>query len=271
MTADRVTKATCAVVADVCCALPPQLLEQLGVAVCARRPAADDLAELYRSLLEQGFQGVVSVHKGSEAAIARDVVEAMGEQDRVTVVDAGLTSAALALVVERAARAAEGGAGPAQVAAVAEAVADEVVLLVISDPEAPRQGRGGLADRFAYLRRRALGTRHLVRLDREGHKVLAASGELSDLAGRVAQYFGTRARKDGALCFIEAAGTAPDSLLRLEKPFDTNEYVSYRLATLIPAPELVRYAGSDSLAVAMIPEAAYGGHETSLFATNQTM
>ena len=271
MAADRAQAQTCAVVADVCCDVPSELLSQLGVSVCSRRPSVDELVALYRSLLEQGYAGIVSVHKGSEAVAARAAVTSMGAADRVTVVDTNLTSIALALVVERAAYAAACGGTASEVAAAAETAANEVVLLVISDPHAPRQGDGGLGDRFAYLRRRALGMRHLVSLDREGYKVIAASTELSNLTGRIAQSFGTRARTDGALCYIEAAGTSSDALPQLEKPVDTNEYVSYRLATFVPAPELVYYAGSDSLAVAMIPETAFGGHETSQFACNQIL
>lgn len=271
MPADRVTTPTCAVVADTCCDVPSELLALFGVAVCERRPDVDGLVELYRGLLAQGFDGVVSIHKGSEAVAARAAVAKMDDPDRVTVVDVGLTSAALALAVERAAYAACNGGTPAEVAARAEAVADATVLLVISDPSAPRQGHGGLFDRFAYLRRRALGVSHLVRLDRSGYKVLAESDDLANLAGLVAHAFGTRARTDGALCYIEAAGSVPNGLAQLDKPFDTNEYVSYRLATLVPATELVRYSGSGALAVAMIPEDVYGGHETSLFDSNLTV
>ena len=271
MPADCAKTPTCAVVADTCCDMPTELLAQLGVAVCSRRPSADELIALYSSLLEQGYEGIVSVHKGIEAATARAAVASMGAADRVTVVDANLTSIALALVVERTAHVAAAGGTAAEVSAAAEAAANEVVLLVISDSQAPRQGNGDLGDRFAYLRRRALGMHHLVSIDREGHKVIAASTELSNLTGRLAQSLGTRARTDGALCYIEAAGTSPGGLSQLEKPFDTNEYVSYHLATFVPAPELVYYAGPESLAVAVIPEAAFGGHETSLFDCNHIL
>lgn len=265
MSEDPERTPACAVVTDTSCDLGLELLERLGVGCCGSTPTAAELAELYRALLGQGYASIVSVHAGAVAPLARDAALSLDEGTRVTVVDTGLVSAALALVVERAAYAAAGGDPAPEVAAKAAALASEITFFVVADPRAPFHGSRRLGDRIAYLRRRALGERHLIRLDSRGRTVIASSADLADLAGRIAQAFGTRARTAGALCRIEAAGDGANGLGRLEKPFDTNEYVSHHLATLKPAPALARYAGPEAIGIAMVPDSAFGGHETARF------
>lgn len=256
---------TCTVVTDMRCDLGPELLEQLGVSWCGSAPTVAELAELYSALFEKGCASIVSVHASAVAPLARTAALSLGEASRVAVVDTGLVSAALALVVERTAYAAACACPASEVAARAETLASETAFFIIADSHAPFQGSGRLGDRIAYLRRRALGERHLIRLDTEGHTVLASSADISDLAGRIAQAFGTRAREVGALCCVKAAGDAAKGLGQLEKPFDTNEYVSYHLATLKPAPALVRYAGPEAIGIAMVPDSTFGGYETARF------
>lgn len=259
----------CAVVTDTCCDLSPELLGRLGVSCCGSAPTVVELAGLYRALLDGGSASIVSVHARAVAPLARTAALSLGGDAQVIVIDTGLVSAALAFVVERAAFAADCGDPASEVAARAAAIARETVFFVIADSHAPFQGPGGFGDRIAYLRRRALGERHLVRLDGGGRTVLASSTDLADLTGRIAQAFGTRARTAGALCRIEAAGDGAKGLAQLEKPFDTNEYVSHHLATLRPAPALVRYAGPEAIGIAMVPESVYGGHETARFDPSQ--
>lgn len=259
-------KPTCAVVTDACCDLPAEMLMRIGVGCCGTEPKVVELASMYRDLFEKGFSEVVSVHADEVVDVVRTAAAAVGDSPHVTVIDAHLVSAALALVVERAAFAAASGLPGDEVAACAQKVASETVLYVVSDPRAPRQGEGGVKDRLAYLRRRALGTRHLVRITAEGHTVMTESTELPGLTGRLAQALSGCSRRKGELCYLEAAGSNAGSLAQLEKPFDTNEYVSHRLEKIIPAPTLARFAGPDSLGVAVVPQAVYGDHGSSLFA-----
>ncbi len=270
MTLAEAPQKICAVVTDACCDMPAESLERLGVFACAAEPKVVELAELYRSLFEQGFSAIVSVHASTVVPAARTAAASVADAGAVNVVDTQLVSAALSLVVERAARAAADGLDAAAVAARAEEVAAETVFYVVSDPRAPRQGEGGLRDRLAYLRRRALATRHLVRITAEKHHVMMESAELSGIAGRVAQTLSACSRKKGALCYLDVASSNSDTLGQLEKPFDTNEYVSHHLSSFIPAPTLARYAGPDAVGVAVVPEAVYGGHSTSLFAESHT-
>lgn len=269
MTLRKAQDQTCAIVTDACCDLAPSALEQLGVACCEASPRVVDLAGFFRDLFKQGFEAVVSIHASDAVPAARAAAAAAGDAGRVHVVDTHLTSAALALVVERASAAAAAGSSADEVASVASDVAAETVLYVISDPRAPRQGEGGIKDRLAFLRRRALGMRHLVRVTTEEHKVMAESEDLAQLTGRLSQLLSACSHKKGALCYIEAAGSSSESLVRLKKPLDTNEYVSFPLTTIIPAPTLARNAGQDCVGIAVVPEPVYGDHTSSLFDKSQ--
>jgi len=252
----------CAVVTDAGCDMAPELLEQLGVRCCSADPSADELAGIYRQLLEQGANEVVSVH-GAAAFKAADKASCMVE-GTVAAVDARFMSAGLALLVERSAHAAARGLSAAQIASLVDELSEAMEMYVVLDFRAPFQRTGSLVDRLSYLRRRALAVRCLMRHDAHGSTLLASSVDLTDLTGRVAHALGARARTEGALCYTNACNNAFD-LYKLEKPFDTNEFVSHRLATFMPAPALAGYAGPSALAVAAVPERVFGGHETALF------
>ena len=72
---------TFALVADNPCGLSRAELESLGILLIPSRlnARAEEVAAFYRSLLEEGYTGILSVHVGSELALSyRTAVDARG-------------------------------------------------------------------------------------------------------------------------------------------------------------------------------------------------
>ncbi len=96
------------------------------------QPSVGDVLAVYEPLLERG-DDVVSVHLSAgisgtygSALQARATLAERGLADRVVVVDSATGAGAMGMVALAAARAARGGAGRAEVTAVAERARDEV-------------------------------------------------------------------------------------------------------------------------------------------------
>ncbi|HEX2131816.1 MAG TPA: DegV family protein [Actinophytocola sp.] len=122
-------------------------------AVTTSRPNPEEFVDTYRRLLDEGADGVVSVHLSRELSgtweSARLAAKEVGE-DRVRVVDSRTTVMGLGFAVLRAAAAAVGGAGAAEVedTAVAAAARTRTFFVLETLEYLRRGGRIGTASAF---------------------------------------------------------------------------------------------------------------------------
>lgn len=262
-----------AIVCDDGCDLPAEFLARLGVTVVPLSLAthatsrAEDVAGVYRGLLEAGFARIVSIHPS--AAVCDIVVDAHEAASRVEpgaveVVDTGVASAATGMVVERCAFCRSEGAGFEDAVAAARAFAKKVRLLAVPAAGAPFArrrvvaGRRGLVGRASsLLKTRIQGERGLYVLSDGEVAQLACNTDLIELTSRLAHAMSSVASSEGELVYakIETGDTRANRLL--EKPLDTNEFEARCLGT-VNACDVVRAAlGPGAVAVALAPAAAY--------------
>jgi DegV family protein with EDD domain len=117
---------------------PAEVAEALATrpaSVSTSRPAPADFVEVYRALLREPGDRVVSVHLARQISGTYDaaVLAAAEFGGRVTVVDSGSTGMGLGFAVLAAASAAAAGGSAGEVAAAADAVRDRTVSLFYVD------------------------------------------------------------------------------------------------------------------------------------------
>lgn len=120
-----------------------------GTQVKTSRPSPGQFEQAYRSLQQQGYESVVSVHISGDLSGTADSARLAAQRVGipVQVIDSRTVGMAQGMAVQAAVRAAAGGAGQAEVAAAAEAQAErtKVYFYVPSLEQLRRGGRIGAA------------------------------------------------------------------------------------------------------------------------------
>jgi DegV family protein with EDD domain len=222
-------------------------------------PSAGEFMAVYEELAGAGFERVVSVHPsqgvsgtvGSARAAARSVKHDV----RVDVIDTGLASAGLAIVVDALRDARDSGATADEGIARAQGVAAATCLCLV--PRAPLSVRSGTLRRSAGILSRMLGTTPLVRLDARGLVEEARTADVADLTGRIARLMSRYAGQVGPLEYVEVNAGMPRNLRLVEKPLVTNEFDSRRAGILNASPSVVSTAGLGSVGIAFVPKAVH--------------
>lgn len=261
------------IVCDSGCDLPAPLLEGLGVVSVVVGREDDDnraqrLAEAYRALAEQGYTSVISVHSSSEFSRAIDDARLAGAQvaDEVSVevLDTGVASVGTGMVVERLASwRAQGADGPSALAA-AHVLAKSVRLLVVPTATARLSRRrtrhhhaSSLGLTASTLRMKISGERALFLLSRGSLTALARATNLVELTSRLVHAMSAVAATEGALVYTLLETGDPRAVRAVEKPLDTNEFVSRCLGTVHANESVVETIGSGAVGVAFMPAHVY--------------
>lgn len=276
-----------AIVCDSTCGLPSEHLARLEVVCVAASPqaerparhvrgyaarevflpAAEDYLATFEDLAKKGYERVACVVSSLQATGTWSAVEEA--QSRlgsaglsVRSVDAGVTSLALGMVVERLAAAREHGVEFEEAVRRAHEFSREVRLLFIPSSSAPfalrdlRAERRGLMGRASALRVRIAGERSLYLLWRGEATALARSTDLADLCARAAHAMSAVAAKEGELVYALTA--ADDSDLRfISKPLKTNEFEAALLGRVPADPSFLANTGPDVIAAAFVPKRFY--------------
>ncbi|SEH48267.1 MULTISPECIES: DegV family protein [Atopobiaceae] len=297
-----------AIVCDSACDLPLSVLERAGVALVPLKvriadetyrdcididapdyfvsfssrtgqvntysPSVEELADVYKSLVSQGYTQIVSVHVSSEMRDAyQNAVAAAHETKgaRIQVMDTRGTSGKFALVLARLACDRDAGFGVDECVARAVRVAQESRMLVIPSAAArPDHGIGhrsrGILGHVTSLQRRALGIRGVFEINGEGQaNELFRSSELSRLSGFMARTMSAYAQKMGPVIYVEVSGGVPKFLSVVEKPLDTNEFESDCAAVLDTNPTTTSQLGVGAVGLAYVPQSLLDPAEAASF------
>ena len=278
-----------AIVCDSTCGLPSEHLARLEVVCVAASPraerparhvrdaavrevflpAAEDYLATFEDLAKKGYEQVACVVSSLQAtgtwAAVEEAQSRFGSAPAglsVRSVDAGVTSLALGMVVERLAAAREQGVEFEEAVRRAHEFSREVRLLFIPSSSAPfalrdlRAERRGLMGRASALRVRIAGERSLYLLWRGEATALARSTDLADLCARAAHAMSAVAAKEGELVYALTA--ANDSDLRfISKPLNTNEFEAALLGRVPADPSFLANTGPDVIAAAFVPKRFY--------------
>ena len=238
-----------------------------GAAREAFLPTAEDYLATFENLVEKGYEQVACVVSSLQAtgtwAAVEEAQSRLGSAGlSVRSVDAGVTSLALGMVVERLAAAREQGVEFEEAVRRAHEFSREARLLFIPSSSAAfvlrdlRAERRGLMGRASALRVRIAGERSLYLLWRGEATALARSTDLADLCARAAHAMSAVAAKEGELVYALTAADSSD-LRFISKPLNTNEFEAVLLGHVPADPSFLANTGPDVLAAAFVPKRFY--------------
>ncbi|ADV67650.1 DegV family protein [Deinococcus maricopensis] len=166
-----------------------------GQSASTRPPSAETFADIYRQLLTT-HQHVVSLHISAQLSEtlqhARQAAQHLGAEDRITIIDSGVTTAPLAELVLRAAHTARTTENPRDVVtAVTRARSRMHAEFTVTDLEYLR--RGGRLSRAGEFMANLLNIRPVLTFD-DGRIVPArrvrGKGATQDMIARMTERFG---------------------------------------------------------------------------------
>ncbi len=262
-----------AIVCDSGCDLPAALLEELEVVSVAVGREGDDrmalrLAEAYRTLAEQGYACVISVHSSAEFSgsldAARVAAAQVADEVGVETLDSGVASVGTGMLVERLASWRSQGADGPRALAAAHALSRSVRLLVVPTATARLSRRrtrhhhaSSLGRTASTLRVRISGERALFLLSRAALTPLARATDLVELTSRLVHAMSAVAATEGALVYALLETGDARAVRAVEKPLDTNEFVSRCLGTAHADESVVETIGAGAVGVAFMPARVY--------------
>lgn len=218
------------------------------------RPTPAEFAACYRSALDAGAVGVVSVHLSRELSGTWDAARVAAEEvgaDRVRVVDSGAAGMGLGYAVLAAADAAEAGAGGAEVEAAAVDVAARCRMFFSVDT-LERLRRGGRIGTAAALFGTALAVKPLLHV--AGGRIVPL--EKVRTTARAAQRLVELAVKaagegpvDLAVHHLGAGARADEVAARLRERLDVARLLVSEVGAVIGA-----HVGTGLLAVVVVPK-----------------
>lgn len=218
-------------------------------------PSASEFMAVYEELAKRGVGRIISLHPSAGVsgtfASARAAARSVKHDVPVDVVDTGLASAGLAIVVDAACACRDAGASAEEALERAEEVARATCLCFV--PRSALSVRGGSLRASSGLLSRMLGTTPLVRLDARGVVEEARTADIADLTGRIARLMSRYAGSVGPLEYVEVNAGMPRSLRLIEKPLVTNEFESHRAGILNANPSVVSRVGLGAVGIAFVP------------------
>lgn len=235
-------------------------------------PSLDEYVATYNRLVAEGWNDVVSLHASSAMsdsfALAQEAASRVTGA-RVEVVDSCGTSGQLALVLACLVSARDGGCDTDEALARVREGALAARCLVVPAPDArptlsKLRPKPGLLRRADSLRVRAMGARRLFAISDggESREVMRAT-DLQRLAGSMARTMSSYSQVVGPLTYVEISAGVPRLLSIIEKPLDTNEFVSDRAAVLNTNPCTTCQLGIGAVGIAYMPSSLLSAREAS--------
>jgi DegV family protein with EDD domain len=217
------------------------------------QPSPADVSRVYDRVIARGAKAILSVHVSgglsetvsSATTAARDA----NKQVPCRVFDTTTASAAEGLVVRAVVMERDRGASLEEALERADEVARHVSLYFVAPSTSTyAAGRG-----FGLLARLS-GSLPMLHISKDGTVVRdALSPDLTDLTGRIARIMSRTAAQEGPLMYVEVAAGIPRLLEHLEKPLDTNEFESRRVAVETASPSVATHAGIGAVGIAFAP------------------
>ncbi len=225
-------------------------------------PSIDEYVDTYRRLAGEGWRDIVSLHASSAMSDSFALaVEAAGQVDdaRIEVVDSCGSSGQLALVLACLVAARDGGCDIDEALARVREAAAAARCLIVPAPDArptlsARSPKPGLLRRADSLRVRAMGARRLFAISDGGEsREIMRATDLQRLAGNMARTMSSYSQAVGPLTYVEISAGVPRLLGIIEKPLDTNEFVSDCAAVLNTNPCTTCQLGIGAVGIAYVP------------------
>jgi DegV family protein with EDD domain len=229
-------------------------------------PSPAEILDVYQRLIDEGAPAIVSVHVSSGVSgtvtSAKTAAREASKSVRCEVVDTRLASAAEGLVVAALVSARDRGASVDEALARAEQVMRATDLYFILPAGHQMVWRRGAAIGLRRLMAAMFGVRPLLYLDEDGSITeRSSSTDLADSTGLIARIMSRTAQSEGPLRYVEISAGLPRALDALEKPLDTNEFVSSRMAVANAGAAVVSRAGLGSVGIAFVPESVLSDGE----------
>lgn len=226
-------------------------------------PRPDDYRSCFTSLAEQGFSDIISLHTSSALRGSYQAARhAAGdiEHARIHVIDTKCISAQLALVLAAILEDRDNNCTVEHACEHALDVANAARFMVIPAPAAPLLTTNELPSYKKWilnaknLQARAMGVRRVYTMNNEGYPQEAyRAHEMHLLAGNIVRAMSLYSHRVGPLVYFEVSAGAPRMLDLLEKPLDTNEFVSHCAGTINTNPSTTRQLGVGAVGVAFVP------------------
>lgn len=233
------------------------------------QPSAAEFMEVFNQLIDQSDDPIICITASSAllqvfdnaVAAAREVKK----RCQVAVIDSKLVSAGEAMVVADLVHARQVGMSFEEAIEHVQQLIPRVTVLFITPPGAAlyNHTRSNPLKRLRTIVDGWTGSYGFVAMDGRGHLTrVGHHGDQRLLAGRIARLMSLDAQREGPLRYIEVSVGFPRNLSILEKPLDTNEFISTR-STVINASGSVAVAlGLGAMGIAYAP-VRYLVHESS--------
>lgn len=227
------------------------------------QPSAAEFTEAFEAVMGAGFDEVVCVTASAALSSSYDsavaAARAANRRGRVVVIDSRSVSAGEGIVVADLVRARDTAMTMDQAVDHVARLIHHVTVLFITPPGSPLfkhpSSRASLGRMRATVER-WLGLYGLVTLDEKGRVSLVGhSADQRMHAGRIARLMSLDSQREGPLSYVEVSVGYPRSLSVLEKPLDTNEFMSRRHATINASGAMAVHLGLGALGMAYAPVA----------------
>ncbi|MGO4861372.1 DegV family protein [Atopobiaceae bacterium LCP21S3_F11] len=230
------------------------------------QPSPGEWSRAYEEAIERGYDQIVSVHVSAALSgsistarmAARDIRHRTDRDLRIELLDSRTASAATGLVVEDLVRSRDAGLTLDEAIEHANLVIENAEMYFVPaegvvmhwDGRGP-EGIRGLFDRIAA---HLAASRDLMWVDGRGETLrFSSSTDVNDLAANLARKMSLTAHELGDLVYVEVCAGMPRFLTLIEKPLDTNEFVSRRIRIADAGGATVCRAGLGATGVAFMP------------------
>lgn len=225
------------------------------------QPSPSEFTEVFDELLDSGVTQILCVTASAALSQTYDnavaAARAANKRGQVAVIDSKTLSAAEGIVVADLVRGRDMGMEFREAVDHAARLVRHVTLLLITAPGAQLFPHPGHRAPIRHLRRAMegwMGAYGLVTLDEQGRVVtVGRAADQRMLAGRIARLMSLDAQRDGCLRYVEICVGYPRSLSVLEKPLDTNEFISRRTSVANVSGAVACQLGLGSVGIAYAP------------------
>ena len=235
-------------------------------------PSEVDFLTVYQALAEQGYGQIVSVHVSSKMRDACKMAQSAVAKvvgAKVTVLDTKAVSAEYAMILSRIVTDRDAGLSAEEAIARAEELSAASRMLIVPTHDAkPAYGIGhrskGILGHVSSIQRRAMGVRSLMKVSPAGQaEELLASTDMARMAGNMARVISRYSQKVGRITYVEMRTGARETLHRVERPLDTNEFDSDRAAVLCGNPSTCAQLGIGAVGIAYAPASLITAEEAA--------
>ncbi len=241
--------------------------------VVTSQPSLVEFEDVYKKLIEEGFDHIISVHMSSELSGSYQTAlkaAAVFEEEDVTieVIDSKLASAAIGFIVGDLVCMRDDGASFQDAVSHAQRMISLIKVFFIPTQKNALSNkkkfeRGILASVHKF-RDELFGTRFLETIDEQGNiSSVTGASDVSSACALLARMMSKDAQLLGKLAYVEIYAGNQHALSFLEKPLDTNEFISHCAGVVESSPSISCYTGVGSIGITYIPEDALYNPEFS--------